>query len=90
MKSPFQSKLPNLGTSIFTEMSMMANEYNAINLSQGFPEFDTPDLLKSEINSAISNGKNQIKYRWKSNVEGFNMQLDVKINGNIPHYGGYR
>jgi aminopeptidase N len=31
----------------------------------------------------ISNGKNQIKYRWKSNVEGFNMPLDVKINGNI-------
>ena len=33
------SKLPHIGTSIFTTMSQMANEYNAINLSQGFPNF---------------------------------------------------
>ncbi|MFK8012496.1 MAG: methionine aminotransferase [Marinicellaceae bacterium] len=54
-----QSKLPNLGTSIFTEMSMMANQYKAINLSQGFPEFDTPEFLKTQINQAIAEGKNQ-------------------------------
>lgn len=59
MDSSFQTKLPNLGTSIFTEMSMMANQYQAINLSQGFPEFDTPDFLKSAINQAIVDGKNQ-------------------------------
>lgn len=59
MKTSFQSKLPNLGTSIFTEMSMMANQYQAINLSQGFPEFDVPDFLKSAINQAIVDGKNQ-------------------------------
>lgn len=59
MKSSFQTKLPNLGTSIFTEMSMMASQYQAINLSQGFPEFDAPDFLKSAINQAISDGKNQ-------------------------------
>lgn len=54
MPSSFTSKLPNLGTSIFTEMSIMANQYQAINLSQGFPEFDTPDFLKDKINQAIS------------------------------------
>lgn len=59
MQSFFQSKLPHLGTSIFTEMSLMATQYQAINLSQGFPEFDTPEFLKSAINQAISDGKNQ-------------------------------
>ncbi|NQY37862.1 MAG: aminotransferase class I/II-fold pyridoxal phosphate-dependent enzyme [Alteromonadaceae bacterium] len=59
LQSPFQSKLPNLGTSIFTEMSLLANKHKAINLSQGFPEFDTPDFLKSKINQAIIEGKNQ-------------------------------
>lgn len=59
MPSIFQSKLPNLGTSIFTEMSAMAGAHQAINLSQGFPEFDTPDFLKAAINQAISEGKNQ-------------------------------
>ena len=59
MPSSFTSKLPNLDTSIFTEMSMMANQHQAINLSQGFPEFDTPAFLKDRINLAISEGKNQ-------------------------------
>jgi methionine aminotransferase len=39
------SKLPNIGTSIFTVMSKMANEYNAINLSQGFPNFPVDERL---------------------------------------------
>lgn len=59
MSSSFISKLPNVETSIFTEMSIMANQHQAINLSQGFPEFDTPAFLKDKINQAISEGKNQ-------------------------------
>lgn len=39
------SKLPNIGTSIFTLMSKMASEYDAINLSQGFPNFPVDTLL---------------------------------------------
>ena len=39
------SKLPNIGTSIFTVMSKMAVEYNAINLSQGFPNFPVDERL---------------------------------------------
>ena len=35
-----QSKLPNLGTTIFTQMSALAQQHQAINLSQGFPDFD--------------------------------------------------
>jgi len=59
VSSSFNSKLPNVDTSIFTEMSIMANQHQAINLSQGFPEFDTPLFLKDKINQAISEGKNQ-------------------------------
>jgi methionine aminotransferase len=39
------SKLPNVGTTIFTVMSKMANDYNAINLSQGFPNFPIDPVL---------------------------------------------
>jgi methionine aminotransferase len=35
----FTSKLPSVGTTIFTVMSQMATEYNAVNLGQGFPDF---------------------------------------------------
>jgi len=59
VSSSFTSKLPAIETSIFTEMSTLANKYQAINLSQGFPEFDTPEFLKEKISQAISEGKNQ-------------------------------
>lgn len=59
MSTAFQSKLPHLGTSIFTEMSLLATQHGAINLSQGFPEFDVPDFLKAAISEAIVEGKNQ-------------------------------
>jgi methionine aminotransferase len=43
------SKLPHLTTTIFTTMSQMANEYNAINLSQGFPNFPVDERLKNLV-----------------------------------------
>ncbi|MFV8326746.1 methionine aminotransferase [Flavobacterium sp. ZS1P14] len=43
------SKLPNIGTSIFTVMSKMATEYNAINLSQGFPNFSVDHRLTNIV-----------------------------------------
>lgn len=48
------SKLPHIGTSIFTVMSQMANEYNAINLSQGFPNFPVDKRL-TEIIARLAN-----------------------------------
>jgi|SRR5690554_129067 len=46
--SEFKSKLPNVGTSVFTVMSKMATQYNAINLSQGFPNFPVaPELVEN-------------------------------------------
>ena len=44
----FESKLPQTEKSIFSKMSAIANEYNAINLSQGFPNFD-PDFTLIEL-----------------------------------------
>jgi methionine transaminase len=43
------SKLPNISTSIFSTMSQLANEFQAINLSQGFPNFPVDERLKSSL-----------------------------------------
>ena len=53
------SKLPDIGTTIFTVMSQLAGECNAINLAQGFPSFDPPDELLDRINFHLRNGDNQ-------------------------------
>ncbi len=53
------SKLPNIGTTIFSVMSALANEHKAINLAQGFPDFDCLPELKQLVNKAIENGHNQ-------------------------------
>jgi len=42
---PIQSKLPQVGTTIFTVMSSLASEHQAINLSQGFPDFSLDEKL---------------------------------------------
>ncbi len=54
-----QSKLPNLGTTIFTQMSALAHEYQAINLSQGFPDFDGPRYLQERLAFHVAQGANQ-------------------------------
>lgn len=55
----FHSKLPDVGTTIFTVMSQYAAEHQAINLSQGFPDFDGDGLLKERVNHYINTGLNQ-------------------------------
>lgn len=54
-----QSKLPNVGTTIFTVMSQLAVEYNAVNLGQGFPDFQMSHELTELVNKAMKNGFNQ-------------------------------
>ncbi|MGZ3751478.1 MAG: methionine aminotransferase [Mucilaginibacter sp.] len=56
---PIISKLPQAGTTIFTVMSALANELGAINLSQGFPDYDTSPELIELVNQAMKNGHNQ-------------------------------
>ena len=53
------SKLPNVGTTIFTRMSGLAELYQAINLAQGFPEFDCSPELQRLVRKYMSSGKNQ-------------------------------
>ncbi len=54
-----KSKLPNTGTSIFAVMSAMANQYGAINLSQGFPNFPSSQRLIDLVYDAMNQGYNQ-------------------------------
>ncbi len=54
-----QSKLPQATTSIFTVMSKMANDYNAVNLSQGFPDFPVSSELIDLVYEGMQKGLNQ-------------------------------
>lgn len=54
-----QSKLPHVGTTIFTVMSVLAAEHNAINLGQGFPDFEMPEELVALVCEAMKSGHNQ-------------------------------
>ena len=53
------SKLPDVGTTIFTSMSALAQKHGAINLSQGFPDFDGPPELLERVNYYLTHGFNQ-------------------------------
>lgn len=53
------SKLPNVGTTIFTVMSQLAATHNAVNLGQGFPDFPMDSQLTDLVNKAMKNGYNQ-------------------------------
>lgn len=53
------TKLPQTGTSIFAVMSQLANEHNAVNLSQGFPDFPISEELIDLVNHFMKNGYNQ-------------------------------
>lgn len=56
---PVSHRLASYGTSIFTEMTRLANERGAINLSQGFPDFDGPEFVRRAAVEAIGAGHNQ-------------------------------
>ncbi len=59
MSKYLKSKLPDVGTTIFTVMSALANEHGAINLSQGFPDFDCDEELKELVAQSMREGYNQ-------------------------------
>lgn len=59
MNPPFHSKLPNVGTTIFTVMSRLATKQGAINLGQGFPDFPMNPELTGLVAKAMEEGYNQ-------------------------------
>lgn len=54
-----ETKLPKVGTTIFTVMSQLAAEHKAVNLGQGFPDFEPPQPLRDAITRAMAEGRNQ-------------------------------
>lgn len=71
------SKLPNVGTTIFTQMSQLAVETGALNLSQGFPDFDGPQALRDALGWHAANGHNQ--YAPMTGLPALRQQVAVKI-----------
>jgi len=54
-----ETKLPKVGTTIFTVMSQLALEHKAVNLGQGFPDFDGPQAMRDALAAAMNAGRNQ-------------------------------
>ena len=73
-----QSKLPHIGTSIFTVMSQLAVKHNAINLGQGFPDFPMSEALIDCVTEAMKAGGNQ--YAHTNGVPVLRERLAGKIN----------
>jgi methionine aminotransferase len=71
------SKLPNVGTTIFTRMSQLAMETGALNLSQGFPDFDGPQALRDAVGRHIAAGHNQ--YAPMTGLPALREQVAAKI-----------
>ena len=60
MSTPvFPSRLPKVGTTIFSTMSALAADYGAVNLGQGFPDFDCDPALVDAVTRAMQSGHNQ-------------------------------
>ena len=72
-----KSKLPHVETTIFTVMSALADKYQALNLSQGFPDFDPPDELLDGVSFYLNNGYNQ--YPPMSGVIPLRISISDKI-----------
>ena len=78
MSAPtLKSKLPNVGTTIFAVMSQMALDYGAINLSQGFPDYDGPALLRDRLKYYTDTGHNQ--YAPLAGIPALRLQIARKV-----------
>ena len=71
------SKLPGFGTTIFTVMSKLAAEHDAINLSQGYPDFDGPPALRERVRWHMEHGHNQ--YAPLAGVPELRQQIALKV-----------
>jgi len=74
-----KSKLPSVGTTIFTVMSSLANEHKAINLGQGFPDYPMNAELVELVNKAMKDGYNQ--YTHMCGLHALRERIAEKIEG---------
>ncbi len=77
MISKLRSKLPGASTTIFTVMTKMAQDENAINLAQGFPDFDGPAALRDRVCWHMNHGHNQ--YSPLAGVPELREQIAIKV-----------
>ena len=70
------TKLPKVGTTIFTVMSQLAAEHGAVNLGQGFPDFEVPEFLQQALARAMHEGKNQ--YAPMTGIPALRQQIAAK------------
>jgi methionine transaminase len=94
-----QSKLPDVGTTIFTIMSVLANEHKAINLGQGFPDYQMSEELIALVNKAMNDGYNQythmcglpaLRQRIAEKTEGlYSAKIDPETEITITPGGTY-
>lgn len=73
-----QSKLPDIGTTIFTVMSRLAQEHQAINLGQGFPDFNPDPALCNLVTQAMADGYNQ--YPYMTGIPALRMAIADKVH----------
>ncbi len=74
---PLHSKLPKVGTTVFSVMSQLAAEYSAVNLGQGFPDFEAPQRLREQLTAAMNAGHNQ--YAPMTGVPALREQIAAKV-----------
>jgi methionine transaminase len=74
---PIRSKLPNIGTNIFSRMSALAAQHQAVNLAQGFPNYETDPHLQALCDKYIRKGFNQ--YAPMSGVPVLNQRIVQKV-----------
>lgn len=80
---PLTSRLPNVGTTIFTVMSALAAECGAVNLGQGFPDFDCDPALLDRVGDAMREGLNQ--YPPMAGVPALRQAVAAKIAALYGH-----
>src|SRR3954470_7737346 len=80
---PVQSKLPAVGTTIFTVMSALASEKGAVNLGQGFPDFDCDPRLVRAVTDAMTQGLNQ--YPPMAGIPQLRAAVAAKIEAMYGH-----
>ncbi|MFT0545326.1 methionine aminotransferase [Allopusillimonas ginsengisoli] len=78
------SKLPDVGTTIFTVMSQLATDHQAINLGQGFPDFNPDDKLLDLVNQAMREGHNQ--YPPMAGIPALRREISSKLESLHGYY----
>ena len=78
-----RTKLPAVGTTIFTRMSALAVEHNAVNLGQGFPDFACDPRLQAMVSDAMRAGHNQ--YPMMSGVPALREAIAAKVEALYGH-----